>query len=156
MNTSEQVDKIFPALIKAQSEFKAVVLDSVNPHYRSKYASFDSVWSSVKDALKANGLAVLLPLGKAEIGITVTPRVIHTSGQWLEGDASVFPVSKNDPQGVASATTYAKRIALTALLALAGDTDDDGNLASAATKSDPVEVAKRVAAKKGAGNDFGL
>lgn len=149
MNTSEQVDKIFPALILAQSEFKPVVLDAINPHYRSKYATFDSVWSSVKEAFKKHGLAILLPLGKAEIGITITPRIIHTSGQWIEGDASTFPVSKNDPQGVASATTYAKRISLTALLSLAGDTDDDGNLSVATTKADPVEVAKRVAAKKG-------
>lgn len=155
MKYSESSKEVIAALVKAQSEFNPVVLDAFNPHFKSAYASFTSVWNAVKDSLSKNGLAISLPLGKSDIGITVTPVLFHKSGEWIEGDAAVFPVTRADSQGVASATTYAKRIALAAFLSLSVDTDDDGNAASSGgKKASPVEVAQRVAAKKGAADEL--
>jgi hypothetical protein len=41
--------------------------------------------------------------------------------------------SKADPQGLGSATTYARRYALSAILGIVTDDDDDGNMASQPT-----------------------
>lgn len=155
MRTSESIDKVSAAIVKAQSEFKPVKLDSVNPHFRSKYASYDSVWASIKEALKANGLGVLLPIGKAEHGIKVTPFILHTSGQFIEGDEAVFPVDKANAQGVVSASTYARRAALTAFLGIAGDADDDGNAAVGGSEAKAKSAAASLKAKAASG-DFDL
>ena len=63
--------EIFSALIKAQSEMKIATKDSVNPHFRNRYADFGSVYDACKDALHRNGLAVLQPTRIHESGITV-------------------------------------------------------------------------------------
>ena len=47
------------AFVKAQSEMKHAVLDSFNPHYKSRFASLQSVINAAKPALNANGIAFI-------------------------------------------------------------------------------------------------
>jgi hypothetical protein len=62
----------------------------------------------------------------------------HTSGEWISGTQLVNPV-KNDPQGLGSAITYARRYSLSAILGLVSDDDDDANTA---TKPDVKQEVK--------------
>jgi hypothetical protein len=62
----------------------------------------------------------------------------HTSGEWISGTQLVNPV-KNDPQGLGSAITYARRYSLSAILGLVSDDDDDANTA---TKPEPKQEVK--------------
>ena len=96
MITSEQVDKIFPALIKAQSEMGKAKKTSNNPFFKSKYADLAEIIDVTKDVLTANGLGIIQSPGGNGSQITVTARIIHISGQWIE-DTLTLNATKNDP-----------------------------------------------------------
>ena len=76
--------------------------------------------------------------------IVVTTRIMHSSGEWIEGDC-ILPPTKADAQGYGSAITYAKRYGLQAMAGVPS-VDDDGNDAVKAcrgTKEDPGTAAHR-------------
>lgn len=71
-------------------------------------------------------------LGAGHIGLET--RLIHAeSGQWISSMA-VIPLPKNDPQGMGSAITYARRYSLCAMLGIVTE-DDDGESAKIGSKS---------------------
>jgi len=130
MKTSEQINEIAGALAKAQVGVKSALKDSVNPHFKSKYADLSAVKDAIGDCLSKNDIAVVQAHDILESGaVVLKTRLMHKSGQWLEGQYLVRPV-KEDPQGYASATTYARRISLAAMVGVVADEDDDGNAAS--------------------------
>lgn len=59
---------------------------------------------------------------------------MHESGEWLETEPLVMRPVKNDPQGMGSCITYARRYSYSALLSISTDEDDDGHSASQAPK----------------------
>lgn len=139
--SSETIDQIVPALIKAKGEFKAAVKDSTNPHFKSKYVALDGVIDAVAEAFQNNGIFCAQQTDCDGGRIVLYTRFLHTSGQWIGGAYPVHPV-KNDPQGEGSALTYARRYALMALAGIAPE-DDDGNAATAAvTKQNKVKVSE--------------
>ena len=152
MKTSEQIDKIAPALLAAQKEINNASKDAKNPHFRSSYASLGSVIEAVKEPLNKHGISIIQSLssgwafdgesgGNNVGGLFLRSRLLHTSGQWIE-DCAYTPLSKADPQGVGSATTYLRRYSLAALLCITQE-DDDGNAASAGvTRSAPKIESK--------------
>lgn len=140
MITSEQVDKIFPALIKAQSEMGKAKKTSNNPFFKSKYADLAEIIDVTKDVLTANGLGIIQSPGGNGSQITVTARIIHISGQWIE-DTLTLNATKNDPQQAGSAITYGRRYQLAALFNIAQE-DDDGNCASGKTDDAEYERIK--------------
>lgn len=143
MQHSESLKEIMPALIKARANFKAAVKDSKNPHFKSAYASLDSVVDAITDALLAQGIFQTQPTS-VEDGVTILhTRFVHQSGEWIGSTYPVHPVKK-DPQGEGSALTYARRYALMSLAGIAPE-DDDGN---AATQAVNDAQAKLEAAKK--------
>lgn len=129
MKTSEQIGDLAAALAKAQGELKNVIKDSNNPFFKSKYASLDGVLDSVKGPLSKNGLSIIQghALSFEGEGLTLLQtRLMHSSGQWIEVETPlIIPAQKHDMQGIGSATTYARRYALCAIIGLA-ETDDDG------------------------------
>jgi hypothetical protein len=129
MQTSESVANIFKAIIQAQSEFTPAVKDATNPHFRSKYANFDSIVDTIRPVLAKNGLAFMQPTVDIDGKLFIKTRIIHGSGEWIESSYPVNPV-KNDPQGYGSALTYARRYSLSSILGITSDEDDDGNKSS--------------------------
>jgi len=137
MQTSEQINELAAALAKAQGQIQAATRDNENPHFRSRYADLASVWNACRVALSLNGLAVLQGPALADRGVSVTTRLLHSSGQWAESTL-ILPMDKATAQGAGSAITYARRYALAAMVGVAPDDDDDGNAASqAAPKQQP-------------------
>jgi hypothetical protein len=130
MRTSESLTKLADALSKAQGELGNVTKDNVNPHFKSKYADLASVRDAVKPVLAKHGLSVIQLPVYTEQGIALTTRLLHTSGEWVEGELLLM-LSKPDMQGVVSAITYARRVSLAAVTGVAPvDDDDDGNAAT--------------------------
>jgi len=133
VRTSESIAELAAALSAAQgSEDTDLFRNSKNPAFKSTYADLEAVTDVVRPLLKANGLSVVqLPgLSHQQDGTTyatVVTRLMHTSGQWLEVEAS-SPLQRPDAQGVGSVTTYLRRYGLMGLFALAPE-DDDGNAA---------------------------
>ena len=116
---SGTIGKLAEALSKTQGELKEAVRDSNNPFFKSKYADLTSVWEACRSQLSKNGLAVVQTMadnGSERVVIVTT--LIHSSGEWIRGRLSVKPV-KNDPQGIGSAITYARRYSLAAIVGVA-------------------------------------
>jgi hypothetical protein len=129
MKTSPEVDKISAAFAKAQSEVKGAIKDSQNPHLKNKYADLASTFDACRDALSKNGLAVIQDPGSpGQNYVSVTTRVIHSSGQWFEADGLMMPLEKPSAQAVGSAITYARRYSLAAMMGICPE-DDDGEAA---------------------------
>ena len=133
---SDERGELFGAYVKAQAEMGAVLKNSMNPAFRSKYADLSSVLDAVLPAFSKNGMAVIQSPGFDGEIVTVETIVGHTSGGFIKSSLSMRP-SKPDAHGVGSAITYARRYALLALAGVAPE-DDDGNAASG-----PQEPAQR-------------
>lgn len=133
---------IYSALVKAQGMIKNAVKDSTNPHYKSKYADLESVWDAIRDALQKNNLAVLQLTDIDASGAPVLlTRVIHTSGEHIEGRYPLVCKDMTDAQKLGSSTSYARRYSLSAMLGVI-QSDDDGNAASAPAAKPAAPVVK--------------
>lgn len=129
MKLSEKFDEVLPALHKARSLFVKVKKDRQNSHLKNKYATLDSVLDAITPALTDNSLMLMQDMIESEAPnrIKVETTVMHISGQWVKFYAEL-PIVKNDPQGVGSAFTYARRYAAAAAFGLS-QADDDAQIA---------------------------
>jgi len=127
---SEEIGELVKALSAVQGKLKNPSKDKTNPFYHSKYADLTAVWDSCRKELSSHGLAVFqttLPGDNGYIKIVTT--LAHSSGQWVRGILNMRP-EKNTPQGIGSAITYARRYALSAIVGIASEgEDDDGEAA---------------------------
>lgn len=129
MKQSESIATLAAAFAKAQAAMEGAKKDAVNPFFKSKYADLGEVWRVVKEAFAPHGLSVIqLPETGDDGTVTLTTTLLHESGEWLSGTMPVR-VAKDDPQGVGSGLTYARRYALAALCGVVADADDDGEVA---------------------------
>ena len=155
MNKSETIGQLALALSKAQGQMKFAAKDANNPFFKSKYADLASVIEAIKIPLSANGIAFVQATDFEDSAVIVETILLHESGEWISGKLRMQP-TKNDPQGVGSAVTYAKRYGLQAIAGVPSD-DDDGNAAThqsaptakpAPAKPMPAKVKEAVAALK--------
>lgn len=128
MRASESIKEIAAALLKAQCAIGAAKKSATNPHFKSRYADLPAVIEAVKPALNAEGIVFLQPVSGDSTGVTVTTRLQHVSGEWME-ETLFIPVSVANPQAYGSAISYARRYSLQSFTGLPAD-DDDGNAAS--------------------------
>jgi hypothetical protein len=109
----------------------------------------------IREPLANNDLAIIQAPRVVTGGAEVETMLVHKSGEFIS-ETLYMPAGKNDPHGYASAITYARRIGIMSLLALAAY-DDDGNTAVDSVKGAPekkkpsadVMVAANNAAKEG-------
>lgn len=128
MNKSEQVNELAKALSLAQAEMRGAVQDEGNPFFKSRYSSLESCWDAARGPLTKNGLSVAQALGyKTECGPTLITTLLHSSGQWIEGEQPIFPKSQA-PQDMGSAISYSRRYGFAAIIGLY-QTDDDAEAA---------------------------
>ena len=142
MNTSDNIAAVATALSAAQGELTNIGKGKLNPHLKSRYADIGDGLEVVRPILSKHGLAVVQTTQmNPDGGFFLMTRIIHKSGEWIEG-AYPLPASGKS-QDIGSAITYARRYTLFALVGVAGtDEDDDGHDAQSA----PV-AAKRPAPK---------
>lgn len=131
MKSSESVAELFKSLNKFRGKLKQPLKDANNPFFKSKYVPLENVVSVIDEAIANTGLSYTQETVYNESGLIVLDTIItHESGEYVVlGGAVVKPV-KNDPQGVGSAITYARRYSLSTAFGIASDPDDDGNEAS--------------------------
>jgi hypothetical protein len=123
MEQSESIHELATALAKAQGALEGAAKSKANPFFKSKYADLASVWEACREALSANGLAVVQSASAQGAHVTVTTLLLHSSGQWVR-DGLTMTAKADDPQGVGSAITYARRYALAAFVGVAPEDDD--------------------------------
>ncbi len=136
--TSPEVTDLAKALIAVQHTLQPAIKDRENPFAKSRYATLNSVMDSCRDALLTNGIWVTQYPVPAEAGhLGLVTKLTHAeSGQW-QSSLLVMPLPKADPQGYGSAMTYARRYALSAMLGMVTEDDDDGEAASRDTSAKP-------------------
>jgi hypothetical protein len=131
-------ESIAAALAAFQADLPGVGKDSVNPHFKSKYADLADMSKAILPALARQGLAfVSLPTMDEHVGFALQYALIHESGGKLEG-LYPLPAGGNEQQK-GSAITYARRYCLGAVTGVAADEDDDGNAASQAKQPQPPD-----------------
>lgn len=126
---SEGLGKFAAAMAKAQGDMGSALKSSRNPHFKSMFADLASVVDAVRGPLSANGIAfVQMPTSDGNT-VSVTTRLIHASGEWLQCTLSATP-RKSDPQSVGSVVTYLKRYTLQAMCGIpSADDDGEGSMA---------------------------
>lgn len=117
---------------KARAEFKAVPLDKVNPHFKSKYASLASVLGAVTPALTAHGIVATTRTFCGGDTLMAETMVVFKGVTLCAASMPIGKVGGASAQAIGSALTYARRYTLCALLGVVAEEDDDGNAASAA------------------------
>lgn len=135
IQTSEQIDIISAALVKAQAKIQNVGktgLAKATNSFSYKYAELPEVLDEARTKLSAEGIYILQATVNGEgANIGVITRLLHSSGQWIESALYVAP-AKFDAQGVGSVSTYLRRYALMSMVGIGADDDDDGAAAAVA------------------------
>lgn len=140
---SEQIGELATALAKAQAEIDSAKYDKVNPHFKSKYASYESLREACRHPLAKHGLSLSHAPTMIDGKLAVITQLSHSSGQW-QRCCVLIPVEKATPQSIGSAITYGKRYGIGCLVAIASDEDDDGEEAEKTHRepSKPIPAPK--------------
>lgn len=126
-NKSESIVNLAKALVAFNGEVKIIEKDAANSHFKNQYASLDTIIDEVRPLLAKHGLSIMqFPGGDGE-KFTLRSMLLHESGEWIESEPITMRPVKNDPQGIGSCSTYARRYSLSAMLSLNTGEDDDGN-----------------------------
>ena len=129
MRTSDKTETLDRALLAIHKEIGTrIIVDNINAHYKSKYATLAQVLDSIK--IKANEHGVIIE--QVPTGDVVFNRVTHVeSSQFKEWNYRIQAKDPTNPQAVKSANTYAKRDSLEGFFNVAeSEDDDDGNAGS--------------------------
>lgn len=142
---------IISALAAFQAEMKPVKKENENPFFKSSYADLAAIWTAAQPMLSKHGLAVSQTFRvDLATGTTVLATgLLHSSGENFSSEM-ILPSTKT-PQETGSAITYFRRYALSAILGIVTeDEDDDGNAAQkgSETPKDVRPPAARPAPKK--------
>lgn len=154
MITSQETGEIAAAMAKAQEKIenptkhKTAKVRSDKGNYDYMYTDLAAGLECIRPVLSAQSIAVFqVPTTDRNGNIILLTRLIHSSGQWVEGEYFVCKtgdlLTKEgtvDHQKRGSALTYARRHSLFAIVGIAGaDDDDDGKSASISSNGDRVQ-----------------
>lgn len=154
MNKSESIVELAAALSLAQKEMPKVKFNATNPFFKSKYADLGAIIETSKPILAKHGLSVSqLVIGATDQGtplVGVETILMHKSGEWTSS-AILLPLNidmtaarefneahpgkyepkftsdKNAAQEAGKTITYLRRYALSAILGMYADEDNDAN-----------------------------
>ncbi len=125
MKTSESTVKITEALALAHAKISTVPMTGMNPHFKSKFAKLSDIYSATNIPLSENGLAIVQGAEYQDNRVHIVTRLLHKSGEWIESELSLKP-AQDSPQGLGSTISYGRRYAVSAILNLAAEEEDDG------------------------------
>lgn len=133
------IDKIALALAKAQAKItnpernrEVTVKTKTGSSYKFKYATLDAIIDHIRPHLTENGLWFTQTLANGDGRYKLITTLVHESGQSISSETPLL-VQGQGNQEFGSALTYMRRYALTALLGIAADEDDDANAADGNT-----------------------
>jgi len=139
INTSETTSKVFTKLFEAQIlvAMKPATRDGVNPHFRSKYATIDSILGTLYPILETSNLVV----NHFPCVYGLMQRITHTeSGEYVESYLDFTPfLEQKGPQALAGMITYMRRYMLTSTFLMVTE-DDDGETAQGRGRSQTPSV----------------
>jgi hypothetical protein len=113
-------------------------LSAVNPHFKNKYSPLDEVLRVLKPIFEKGWVVQQTVEENTETSFlddaAATTRKFVTSvfspeGELINTVEFPFFIGREDPQGLGSALTYARRYGLCLAFNIAGETDDDAEAA---------------------------
>jgi hypothetical protein len=128
---SENINELIQSLVNFNAEFQKAGLkkDAKNNHLQNKYLSLDNILHTIRPILSSNNLAIVQALA----GEYLVTALYHVSGQYIQSEMPFSPMSGNKGtnalQELGGGITYAKRYALSAMLGISVDIDDDAQSA---------------------------
>lgn len=145
-----EANGVFAALAAAQGKFPAIAKthtatvssekDGKWTKYSYNYADLSDIMSAIRPVLAECSLAVTQPIELRENGtLILRTSILHSDGSAIHSMLPL-PAPTGKPQAFGSALTYMRRYALSSLLGIASEEDDDG---SAAEQPGHVEHAPR-------------
>ena len=144
---------IYKALLNAQMKIENASKDGKNPHFKSKYATLESVLGAVKQTANECGIVIVQGNGADTFGQFVNTVLIYgESGETIDSKVYLL-LDKNNMQGLGSAITYARRYGLASMFAI-GQDDDDGNAASKQSHSYDTSTHSDIDANPPSGKYF--
>jgi len=122
MQTSQDIDKISAALFALQTKLEPIQRTKIvkTGKYEFRYAPLDAITEMLKPLMQQAGLMVV----QAVDADVLTTRLLHTSGQWLQSE-TFLNREHASMQGFGGEVTYKRRYALSALLGIVSDEDND-------------------------------
>ncbi len=121
--SSARIDKIAPALSKAQASVEGAVADStgaVSATQKYQYADIESIYKACRQAVSDNALSVIYRFAPNNM---LHIFLLHDSGQWIDyGEYPIGNATEHKQRG--GALTYIRRFSMKAIFALS-DTDDE-------------------------------
>jgi hypothetical protein len=140
---SENVNELAAALAKAQGQMRSAPKDGLNPHFKNKYATLDSIWDTIRGPLSSNGLSVVQSILKQEDMLVIATTLMHSSGQWIQSEFPIVSI-KATPQAIGSALTYMRRYSLASIVGATSGEDDDAEQAEVHAKANPPKRAELI------------
>ena len=146
---SPEITELAKVMLHVQAALQPAFKDRENTFSKSRYATLNSVMESCREALISNGIWLVQHPVPVEFGtLGLITKLVHTeSGQW-QSSLMTMPLPKADPQGYGSALTYARRYALSAMLGIVTEDDDDGNVASQGAPARKRRMQEKVSAEQ--------
>lgn len=145
MITSQDVDKVLPALFSLKKKLKPMTKDSKNPFFKSNYLELPDLLDNLEPLVEECGLVISQANCHRHGDEYVISRLTHAeSGQFVEAEYKIG--FDNDPQKNGARSTYGRRFSLKGLVGLS-ERDDDGNFASGKGPSKPADKPAPQAAK---------
>jgi hypothetical protein len=125
-----EISELAKALSNFQGSMTPVKKDAINPFYKSKYATLDTIWDTIRKPLSENGLSITQTLDiypyEGKLHDVLVTTLNHNSGESVTSN-QLLKATKEDPQAQGSAISYARRYSLSAILGIVTDEDDDAN-----------------------------
>ncbi len=155
MNQSEQINELAGALSKFQATVgqikknkKATIQMKKGGNFSYSYADLPGVLEAITKPLSEQGLALVQGCHTRENGaVVLSTKLIHSSGQWME---SSMPINANieDIKQLGMQITYCRRYAITAVVGICADDDNEECLDTNTTKpAKPQTVSKEQVAE---------
>lgn len=132
MQTSQELKNIFKAISECKKDF--VPLQKNKKGYGYYYVTLDVIIDMLNMVLPKHGLGFVQFPSITGNDYTLTTRVFHESGEWME-DTINFPLTDiakaNDTQKLGASLTYFRRYTISSIFGIAADEDVDGNISTA-------------------------
>lgn len=162
MNSSENISDLLKAMIDSAPEISSITKNKQG--YGYKYATLDSLIDMLRSVLPKHGIWFMQMPKREGDKSTLTTRIFHTSGQWIEETIEMTDTElqgkANDTQKVGASITYFRRYALSSIFAIAADEDVDGNMNAArqvkqgAVKQEQIQPKQRLDPLKYLNDDY--
>ncbi len=138
---TEHPQHTHPTLVHALSAFQGEIADPQktkwNSHFKTHYADVQAGLEIVRPLLAKHGLAIVQVTDIMDGLVTVTTRLLHTTGEFITGVYPVGSVTLQQQQLMAN-LTYARRAGLFGMLGIApDDADGEGTSTAAPAKAPP-------------------